>query len=441
MSFTKNVFANVGSVAIGSIIYFIFILSLPRWLSVGGYASFLSATAVVAIGEMASDFGARIWATKQFSFDMNIGRVFWQSLSAKIFYSLLFLSILTIFPIKLLSLQALIIVFFISITQPSTDPFLWYLIAKERLDVESLIQLVWRISNSLVLLLLSYLGNAVMTLLLAWLVMNIIRLIAEFNLSIVRPLKSKLFKNRILKNLFCTKIIFLVFPIGMAFILMTLYQRLGVLYLGEISNPRVVAIYGVAFTLVSAAGFLAPSITVASFPLLISAMKRNDISESKRILNRKLRLVMSVYIMGFFIGSLISPIVVSSFYDKMYMPSAKVIFLLLPGLYISSINFSLKYLMNALALNWYDAFSASMGIMFFSSLLLGVQWENLALVAGVLWGGGEFVIFIIKYFFLRVKVGVDLVGGLYMHLVIYMVLEMVTLYFYEDYSVWVASFY
>ncbi|RMG39451.1 MAG: hypothetical protein D6732_04230 [Methanobacteriota archaeon] len=221
---------------------------------------------------------------------------------------------------------------------------------------------------------------------------------------------------------------------------MTLYQRLGVLLLGEITSAHSVAIYGVAFTLVASAGFVATSITLASFPILSKSLAENNWSEVHEAVERKLMLIMTVYLPACIAGSLIAPWVISSIYSSSYKDVPLIMYALLPGLYISSINFALKYFMNGIKLNWHDALSAFVGILVFIVFLMIPKWKDAALMAGWAWGLGEVSNYLMKWYAIKryfKQVSLDLMR----HLITFIVLITVFFLLQDYYRAWVNSFY
>jgi len=437
-SFRRNLVSNASSRAIGSVAQFVLILSLPHWMTVNVFASFLTAVAVVAIGEMASDFGSRIWAIKQFSASLSPKSVFLSALVAKGAFSSILAFIVLLLPFNLLSVEQVALILCIAVTQPSTDPLLWYLIGRERLDIEAGVQLVWRISNVLLITILAYEGVDLVGILFAWLSINITRIAVVWHLSFMNPIKKDCDGKDILSS--GLSVVQLAFPVGLAFLLMSMYQRLGVLLLGEITDVHSVAIYGVAFTLIASAGFVATSITLSSFPLLAKAVANGDWPKVNQIVERKLMLIMIVFLPACIIGAMVSPWVISFFYPKEYSGVTLVMLALLPGLYISSINFALKYFMNALDLNWIDAFSATIGILVFSIFLIIPSWERVAVMAGWAWGLGEVSIFFVKWVaIMRDKNEANL--NLARHLLIFLLLFGSAFFFNKDYGLWVKSFY
>lgn len=432
--FYKNIFSNAGASALNSAVQLLLILLLARWLSVEGFAIFLTATAVSAVGEIASDFGTRIWATKRFAVSSQPRQIFIYSVMAKALFSTVFLVMVLAVPLKMLDLTQTLLAVGIAATQPQSDPLIWYLRGKERLDIEAVIVISWKIASALIIAALAFWDFGISVLLSAWLTANIIRGLSEWQLDFLTPLKRG-------RAAFCMeelwqRVICEAFPIGLAFLLMALYQRLGVLLLGEISNSNTVALYGAAFTLVASSGFMATSITVSSFAPLVKKIAQGDWDQTKRVIVRNLNLIMMVFLPACIVGGLIAPFAIWTVYPSHYLRAAMVVFALLPGLYISTINFGLKYSLNALGLNWIDTLSAACGIVIFSAMLIVPEWSSLLEVSGWAWGAGELSIFLIKWFAIsrdgRIKI------RLWHHAAIFMSLSLLSLMLGGRYYEWIV---
>lgn len=395
----KNIVSNATGTAIGSLIQLALIFLLARFLSVHEFAVYLTSVSIVGVGEIGSDFGTRVWATKQFAIVEHPHASLSSSLASKLFFSISLGIVLFLYSPSLLSFPQLLLVLFIAIMQPSTDPFLWYLRGVERLDVEAVVVLGWRFFNAMAIAILAFAGFGVTALLSVWVTANLLRMLLEWRLPMLRPLRRDK-TSSILSGNFAVngmRLIRTVIPIGLAFFLMALYQRVGVLLLGEVADAHAVAIYGAAFTLVASAGFVGTSITVSSFPQLARAIEGQDWKSAEATASRKLRLIMAFFFPACIVGGLIAPLVIRLLYPASYSGAVGIVLALLPGLYISTVNFALKYLLNALALNWIDALSAGVGIITFAAVVVIPGWHLIAEAAGWAWGAGEAVIFIIKW--------------------------------------------
>lgn len=398
MSFYRNILSHAGATAIGSGVQLVLILALSRWLSIENFAGFIAATAVVGLGEMISDFGVRIWSTRQFAIRDNSEDVLGSALLAKAGFSILLLATILLFPVPILSPEQALLAVLIACIQPSTDPLLWYMRGKGRLDVEAAVTLSWRLANAALLGATAFFVGGLTWLLLGWLVSNAIRTWGEWNMPLLGIIRQgHVFGMEGLRTR-ALSVARLSFPVGLAFVIMALYQRLGVFVLGKISTPEMVAHFGAAFTLVASAGFVATSITVSSFPTLAKAADAGEWGQVSNIVNQKLWLVMMVFLPACFVGMVVAPWVIAWLYPLAYAPAAVAMVSLLPGLYISSINFALKYVMNILHCNWLDVMSVIVGILIFIAFLLFYkEGKQLLAVAGLGWGIGEASIFLIKW--------------------------------------------
>ena len=395
--FKRNISFNALATASGSVIQFILILVLTRLLSVDIFAGFVTASALVGVAEMTSDFGARIWAVRRFALGKSIGETLFLSFLVKGVFSLLMATVVFLVPWQLLNFIEAVLCILIAVTQPATDPLLWFLRGTERLDVEAVSVLFWRVGNALLLSVTACFGVDLFFLLLCWLLSNLLRIFFVSRLPLVRKLVVSC--RQIIASAALMKVpgvLQKTFPIGLAFLLMAFYQRLGVFSLGTLGQTKDVALFGVAFVLVTSAGFLATSITVASFPSLARSLETCRYQDAEFIVRRKVRLIASLFFPSCILGALIAPWFVPIAYPAAYLPAASVVIGLAPGLYISAINFALKYLLNALHLNWLDACSVVIGVITFISVLVLPGWQSLLDGAAFAWCAGEMSIFIAK---------------------------------------------
>ncbi|HFD80703.1 MAG TPA: hypothetical protein ENK05_09985 [Gammaproteobacteria bacterium] len=393
----RNVFSHAGATALGSLVQLALILILSHLLPVTEFASFLTAVALVGLGEMAADVGMRVHAVRLYARDDAVPNVLGPALLAKAGYLLLLLVVVHFLPLNLLNQEQAVLAVLIAATQPSTDPLLWFLRGKERLDVEAAVVLAWRVSSAVLLAGMAYSGSGVTALLLAWFVSNLGRSLLTWIQPALEPLRLRKGDDRDRVISLAWSVMRRAFPVGVAFIAMALYHRLGVLLLGELAEPREVAWYGAAFTLVASAGFIATSITASSFPALSRAIETGEWEDAGTVARRKLRWIGTVFFPLCLVTALLAPFLVYILYPDSYAPAARVMVELLPGLYISTINLALKFILNALDRNFADITSVVGGIAFFVATLVLFPSSNLPLLAGLAWSLGEFLIFSIKW--------------------------------------------
>lgn len=427
MGFYRNIISNAGATAVGSMAQLLLILVLSRLLDITAFAVFITSTAVVGFSEMASDYGVRMWATQRFALKKAPEQIFRTALAVKTSFSLLLVIAILLLPFEMLSIEQALVISLIACTQPSTDPLLWYLRGKERLDVEAAITLSWRIGNVVIIAVLANLTGDVTHLLIAWLFSNLTRIAVEWRIPLVRGVKVA--GDEADQAVGLSKVMSVagqVLPIGTAFIIIAIYQRLGVLILGEISVAETVAHFGAAYTLAASVGFVATSITASSFPKLARAVDSSDWNNATAVASQKLQLVMMLIMPVCVLGILIAPWVIELLYPSSFSPATVAMKALLPGLYISCINLSLKYLMNALNHNWADVVSVVLGMTVFVVLVFSARNEELLLITGLAWGLGELAIFLVKWAVLR-KSSQDIRVKLCHHPLIYLALVCVFL--------------
>jgi O-antigen/teichoic acid export membrane protein len=192
-----------------------------------------------------------------------------------------------------------------------------------------------------------------------------------------------------------------VFPVGSAFVIMSLYQRVGVFLLDRTAGSIAVASYGTAFSMVTVPGFFSVSIASVFFP----AMSREIVGGNRDVLGRVfakgVTLVAVLYALGSVLGVLCAPTAVSLLLPVRFESVTTVAQVLLPGLYISTINVYLKYSLNALGRNAVDAVASASGILVFAAALWWPHWVRPDVGAAVSWNLGELAIFAIRSFAIR----------------------------------------
>ena len=97
------------------------------------------------------------------------------------------------------------------------------------------------------------------------------------------------------------------------------------------------------------------------------------------------------------IGMLVAPFVIELLFGAKYLAGVNVMIFLLAGLYISIINFTLKYVLNALHKNWSDSASAGLGIVVFCAWMLWPVGTITAERAAIAWGCSETAAFFLKW--------------------------------------------
>lgn len=393
--YRKNVLSNAGANALGSIVQFVLVFLLVHWLPVHEFATYITIVAIVAVGEMLSDFGLRIWAQRHFAIQSEAASPFAIASATKIMFSLLFGTILIAYPWHGMDKWQVSIAVLIAITQPPSDPILWFLRGKERLDVEAAVLIGWRFFNAIAILLSVALGKGIDGILFTWLLVNILRLSVEASFNLISPLWRQARQTPLaLGDIY--EAARQVMPIGLSFVLLSLYHRLGVFLIGEYGTPTDVALFGAVFTLVASAGFIATSITVAGFSPLSRAIETNNLAEATVISYRKIRLISLVFFPSCLIGMFVGPGVIGLLYPANYFPAGEAIPLLLAALFLSTINLALKYILNALKYNWQDAASASFGIATFVAIYILPTWHSHPVGAAFAWCMAESVVFLLK---------------------------------------------
>jgi len=302
----RNIISNISGNAVNSVIQLGLLLVLIRALDDTAYAAFLSASFLVGLLEMASDYGGRIWATREFSVSDSPRAVLIQSVNCKLFYTIVSAAILSLIPFNTLSNTAFVLSVLVACTQPSTDPFLWFLRGRERLDVEAIVVLLSRVLIVIGMIVATLAELGLPVLLVIWLVGNISRMLIESRLAAVRPVlqitarssdEYSVAGSGPQQSLFATvATIKHVFPVGTAFVLTSLFQRATIFFLDVFATAQDVKIYGTAFKIVNTSGFLATGVFVSSFAMLAKAIDANDLNGVREVVRRKLLLVTMFFV-------------------------------------------------------------------------------------------------------------------------------------------------
>lgn len=396
----RNVLSNAGSNAFNSLLQLGLLCFLFQHLSNTVYAAFLLATFLVGLLEMASDYGTRIWATRAFATDADARRVLIRSLQSKACFTALSGLVFSLVPTNTLPSSAYWLCVLIAATQPGSDPLLWFLRGRERLDLEAAVVLACRTATAIGILIAAAIAPDLQVFLTIWLLGNLSRLLVEWNLAAVRSLHQPAVGHSDAVSGF-SHVLRAAFPIGTAFVLTSLFQRASVFLLEVFATPEDIKSYGTAFRLVCTSGFVATSICVSSFAMLARAVESGDRRHQADIIGRKLRLVTFVFLPAAVAGSVFVQPAAAYLNSPQVMDVAMVVTLLMPGLYISCINMGLKYTLNAYALNWQDVLAVLIGLSVLTAGTLWVGFGSWETAAAVGWVSGEFSLLICRVLLLK----------------------------------------
>jgi len=389
--FSINIFTNAGGNAVNSVLQLVLLLVLARLLETNVFAAFVTARTIIALGETASDYGARLWAVREFSTSGNPRQILLRSVLCKLFYTVCATAVLALLPLNSLTRADFVLSAFVAVTQPGTDPLLWYLRGRDRLDIEAVIVLISRVVIFAALTIVAWLGAEVTALLLAWAVLNAARLVSEATLPTMKPLFAKAtIDTPSASDLLRTVVD--VFPIGTSLFLTTVFYRAGVLLLDMFGSAEDVAVFGTGFQLVTAAGFVGTSVCVASFSPLVKAVSAGDSVAVRSVISRTLVLTTLIFVPLCLVGIWISVPIADRFLPAKFSGTGETMVLLMPGLYLSCINMGLRFTLTAFALNWQDVFIVLFGITTLTGFTLCFGADYWPFVAAVGWVLGEAVV-------------------------------------------------
>ncbi len=370
--FGRNILSNASGNALISALQLGLLCVLFRIMSDVEYAAFLTAGFLVGLLEIASDYGGRLWATREFSVSSAPRSVLKQSIGLKLFYTLVTGLGLSLLPLSTLTLNGFVLSILIAATQPGTDPFLWYMRGRERLDVEAVVVLVSRLTIVIGMAVAALAGLGLIELLWVWLAGNLIRIAIESRLPISRPLFER--TDSAAANLEpIHRTIAAVFPLGTALVLTCVFQRTSLYLLENFATVHEYKIYATAFKFVNTSGTIATSIFVSSFAPLTRAIEAHNADAIRAVVRRKMVLVTVVFLPVCVLGILLIVPVSGLFSSNSLTSVASVMVLLMPGLYVSCVNMGLKFTLNAYELNWHDVLAVLLGL---TTLLLATVFHG-----------------------------------------------------------------
>lgn len=408
--FLRNVLSNAGGNALNSVLQLGLLLLLSRMLGSATYAAWLTAGSIIAIGECASDFGTRLWAVRAFAGTTDPWNVLRQCLWNKLFYTCCALTVLSLLPLNTLAVSELLMALAVAATQPSTDPLLWFLRGKDRLDVEAALVLSARLCTVGLVVVAGWFALPLEWLLSCWLLCNVTRMVGTFRLPICKPLAETSFGgsagtgfSQICKGITD------VLPIGASLVLAPFFTQAALLTLSIQGTDQDVNVFGTAFKLVIAAGFVGTSVVVSSFARLSQAVHEGDVERIQRIVNQKCRLLTQVMLPVCVLGIVLAVPVANLILTPELSAVGMAMILLIPGLYLSCVNMAGKYTLNACGRNWFDVVSLLIGFVAFGSayfLLTSVArfpWMNSVWLVATCWTISELVVLMCRMYFVAFR--------------------------------------
>ena len=388
----RNIISNASGNALVSALQLALIPLLFAKLDDHTYAAFITAGYLIGLMEIASDYGGRLWAAREFSVAENPRHVFGLSIRTKAFYTIITVIVLSFLPSNKLPLEGFLLSALIAATQPSTDPFLWFMRGRERLDIEAVVVFVSRVVIVIGMAVAALLGTGLIALLSVWLVGNLLRMLVESRLSITRSLFDRTTPTADHDQQRTMQTIASVFPFGTALVMTCIFQRTSLWLLDWYATVPEYNIYSTAFKFVNTSGTVATAIFVSSFARLTQAIEADDAEAIRAVIRRKLILVTAVFLPACFFGILLIGPLSGLLTSASVTDVAGVMVLLMPGLYVSCVNMGLKYTLNAYKLNWHDVGAVAVGIAALSIATVfhgGMSWWTAGAVG---WFVGESVL-------------------------------------------------
>lgn len=390
--FVVNVLANAGGSSLNSVLQLLLLLALGRLLGKGAFADWFAAGSIIAISEAASDFGTRLWAVKRFATDKDAALTFRFCILHKVIFTLLTACVFGFLSLNTLTLSTLVLSILVATTQPSSDPFLWYLRGKERLDVEAGLVLSCRVAIVGALVLTAIFQVELRALLLVWLSLNSVRLIWESRLTICRPLFAKV-SNVAVTFPDLWKNVRDVLPIGVSLVLGPMFTQCALLFVTSHGTESDITEFGAAFRLALAAGFVGTSIVVSSFARLSKSFADEDENAVRKIVGTKFLLLTAalapICILGMLLSVPVAELVSQLTLKPDLLNAGHVMVLLMPGLYLSCINMGANFSLNAFGLNRQDVMALLVGFLTLFLVFHAASALRLPVRAALCWTCGE----------------------------------------------------
>lgn len=408
--FLRNVLSNAGGNALNSVLQLGLLILLSRMLGSATYAAWLTAGSIIAIGECASDFGTRLWAVRAFAGTTDAPHVLRQCLWNKLFYTCCALAVLSLLPLNTLAVSQLLMALAVAATQPSTDPLLWFLRGKDRLDVEAGLVLSARLCMVALVVAAGWFALPLEWLLSCWLLCNVIRMVVTFRLPICKPLSATpLVGSTVINFRQIRKGVTDVLPIGASLVMAPFFTQAALLTLSIQGTDHDVNVFGTAFKLVIAAGFVGTSVVVSSFARLSEAVHEGDADRIQKIVNQKCGLLTRVMLPVCVVGILLAVPVSNLLLAPELSAVGMAMILLIPGLYLSCVNMAGKYTLNACGRNWLDVVSMLIGFVAFGSIyflltsVASFSWMTSVWLAAACWTSSELVVLICRMYFVAFR--------------------------------------
>ncbi|MEZ6125913.1 MAG: lipopolysaccharide biosynthesis protein [Planctomycetaceae bacterium] len=393
-----NIVSNAGGNSLNAVIQLLVLLLLARWLSTSAYASWLKAGVLIGFAEVASDFGIRWWAVRRMAADSSPQPAFAAAFIGKLLWTMLSILTLTVIPLGFLSTTELLLCVLVAATQPGTDPALWYLRSRERLDIEAVLLLAGRVLTA-VLLIASARSQVSLTGLLAvWMICNVIRLLLTLSLPVCRPLLSVRSLPALSGVVVCLRE---AFPIGVSLLLAPLLTQAALTFVSLVGTDADVTEFGTAFKLVIAAGFVGTGIVVSSFAGMSRAARDEDRSAAAAHLRTMLLIMTGAVGTLCLAGILLSRPVAAWLLPERLAAAGGLMIALMPGLYLSCVNMAAKFALNAFDRNWSDVHCMLCGFAVFAMSCGLLSSLPLAIHAAVSWTVTEAAVLICRWIQLK----------------------------------------
>ncbi|MEZ6127627.1 MAG: hypothetical protein R3C59_03030 [Planctomycetaceae bacterium] len=398
--FAVNVLTNAGGNSLNSVLQLALLLALGRLLAKDVYAAWLTAGAIIGIGEMASDFGTRLWAVRRFAGPEHAALTLKYCLVNKLLFTLASIAVLSLLPLNTLTASALLLSILVAATSPGSDPLLWYLRGRERLDVEAGLVLTCRLVIAIALATAAAFQMSLTVLLSAWLACNVIRIVWESRLPFSRPVFVG-FRHVRLTRKGVQQSVIDVLPLGVSLTLAPFFAHSVLLFVTVYGSDSDVTQFGTAYKLVHSAGFIGTSIVVSSFARLARAVQTENGEAAQQIIRTKLLLVTAALAPICILGTLTAVPLAHVLLKPELKDVGVLIVLLMPGLYLTCVNMAVRFTMNAFAFNRQDVLAMIVGCAVFVIAFQMSEMLWLPIRVTVSWTLNEVAMLVVRWIFLK----------------------------------------
>jgi O-antigen/teichoic acid export membrane protein len=384
-SFFRNFLSSAGGSIVLLVSHLLITVVLARVWAEGEFGRFTLASTLIFCLELIADFGLRMWAIQHLAISSNTRQSFRNIRAARLLLSILTVGISLVAPLNALSLRELLLCGLVAVTQPTVDPALWLLRAKEKLYVESVVVAVWRVISFAVFALIAFLGWRLEALLVAWLVANGLRGVVALCLPAFHEIAGALTPGPGVTLRESWAVIRGAFPFGICILLVNVSHRIPLFLVEQVGTASDLALFGLTTRLLYAFSFVASSITMATFPSLMKSVHEREKETADRLFERGLRYISWIMFAIGVAGIPASRFLIAPVFGQNYQPTGRMVGLMLPIAMTMSLNYYLGYLLTNLQSRVLEIATSLAGMIILISVVLTTTQLRLELRVALGW--------------------------------------------------------